>query len=92
MNVGSKFQDNDIAEINRASVHEQWVGGASTRTFTKAEGYPKGIRVDVAGTLIMTDWQSSPVSVTWNVLKGEMLPFIPQTINTASTATVIILW
>lgn len=92
MLIGSKIQQTDEAEINRGSVHEEWVGGDASRTFTKAEGYPRAIRVDVTGTLVLTDWQAVPVEVTWNVLKGEILPFSPSIIDTTSTATVVIIW
>ena len=90
MNIGSKLQDTDAAEINRGSIHELWEGGDSTRTFTAAEGWPRALRVDAAGTLIMTD--QDDISVTYNVLQGELIPFAPKTINTSSTADVQIIW
>lgn len=90
MLIGNKIQNTDIQEINRASMHELWQGGDATRTFTGAEGWPRALRVDVAGTLIMTDQDDT--SVTYNVLKGEILPFAPKTINTSSTADVVIWW
>jgi len=91
MNIGVKIQDTDLAEINRGTVHERLNGG-NARTFTKAEGLPKFIRCDADGTLVTTDWQSSPASVTYNLVKGEILNFIPQTISNTSTANIIIVW
>ena len=92
MEVGDKNQNTDIAEINRCTVHELWEGGDSTRTFTKSEGVPRCIRVNSSGTLVLTDWQSSGVQSTYNVLQGELLPFIPKIIDTSSSADIHILW
>jgi hypothetical protein len=92
MEYGSKVQPTDINNLERASVHELWEGGDSTRTFTKAEGWPRALRVDVAGTLIVKDQQSSPVQVTYNVIQGEIIPFAFSEIDTTSGASVQIWW
>lgn len=97
MVLGSKTQSTDINNLERGSVHELWEGGDSTRVFTAAEGYPRALRVDVAGTLIVKD-QADPagvravVQVTYNVVAGEILPFAFSEIDTTSGASVQIWW
>ena len=90
--LGSKTQPTNLNNLERGSVHELWEGGDATRTFTAAEGYPRALRVDVAGTLIMKDVQASPVQVTYNVVVGEILPFAVSEIDTTSGASVQIWW
>lgn len=90
--LGEKLQPTNINNLERGSVHELWEGGDATRTFTAAEGYPRALRVDVAGTLIMKDLQTVAVQVTYNVLKGEILPFAVSEIDTTSGASVQIWW
>jgi len=92
MVLGKKTQSTDINNLERGSVHELWQGGDATRVFTAAEGFPRAIRVDVAGTIIMKDQQSSPVQVTYNFLQGEIIPFAVSEIDTTSTANVQIWW
>lgn len=90
--LGQKNQDTNISNLERGSVHELWEGGDTTRTFTKTEGYPRALRVDVGGTLIMKDLQDTPVQVTYNVIQGEVLPLAISEIDTTSTASVQIWW
>jgi len=92
MQYGSKIQNTDINNLERASVHELWENGDSARVFTKAEGWPRALRVDVAGTLVIKDQQSSPVEVTYNVIQGEILPIAISNIAASSTASVVIFW
>jgi len=93
MVLGKKNQLEGISSIERASVHELWEGGDSTRTFLTTEGLPRALRVDVAGTLILKDAQDpTPVAVTYNVIQGEILPFAVSEIATGSTASVQIWW
>jgi len=92
MILGKKNQLEGISSIERASVHELWEGGDSTRTFLTTEGLPRALRVDAAGTLILKDAQVSPVQVTYNVIQGEILPFACSEIATGSTASVQIWW
>jgi len=90
MQYGNKNQDTNIENLERGSVHELWEGGDATRTFTKAEGWPRALRVDVAGTLIVTD--QTAVQVTYNVIQGEIIPFAFSAIDTTSGASVQIWW
>ena len=92
MQPGKKNQITDINSLERGSVHELWEGGDSTRTILASEGYPRALRVDVAGTLLLKDAQASPVQVTYNVIQGEILPFAISEIATTSTASVQIWW
>ena len=90
LEIDSKLKTRDINGLQSAGLHELWQGGDATKTFTAATGWPRAIRVDASGTLIMTDQDDT--SVTYNVLKGERLDFRPKTINTSSTADVQIWW
>lgn len=92
MDVGSKTQTRDISELQRGTVHVLWEGGDSTLSFTAAVGYPRALRVDVAGTLLLKDIQASPVQVTYNVIQGEIIPFSVSEIATTSTASVQVWW
>tara|TARA_R110002126_G_scaffold159771_1_gene307306 strand:+ start:79 stop:357 length:279 start_codon:yes stop_codon:yes gene_type:complete len=92
MEYGSKTQATNISNLERGSVHEHWENGDAARVFTKAEGWPRAIRVDVAGTLIIKDLSASPVEVTYNVLQAEIIPFAISNIAAASTASVQIWW
>lgn len=94
MVLGSKTQSTDINNLERGSVHELWIGGTTAdRIFTAAEGYPRAIRVDVAGILKMSDHTGTPLELDYNVIQGEILPFAPTKFETTgSTATVQIWW
>jgi hypothetical protein len=92
MQYGQKNQNTDINNLERGSVHELWENGDSARVFTKAEGWPRALRVDVAGTLIVKDQQDTPVEVTYNVIQGEILPIAISNISASSTASVQIWW
>ena len=92
MQYGQKSQNTDINNLERGSVHFLWEAGDGTLTFTKDPGWPRAFRVDVAGTLILKDQTPSPVTVTYNVIQGEILPFAASEIVSTSTASVQIWW
>ncbi len=94
MKVGSKTQSTNLENLERGSIHEEWIGGTDDdRVFTAAEGYPRAIRIDGNGVLIFKDHSASPVTLTYNVLQAELLPFIPSTlVKVGSTVTVQIWW
>ena len=92
MVLGDKTQSTDINNLERGSVHLLWENGDGDLAFTADPGYPRALRVDVAGTLILSDQTASPVVVTYNVIQGEILPFAVSKIGSASTASVQIWW
>ena len=94
MNIGSKNQTTNLENLERGSIHELWIGGTTAdRQFTAGEGWPRAIRVDVAGILKISDHTGTPVELDYNVIQGEILPFaVSKLETTGSTATVQIWW
>ncbi len=93
MVLGSKTQSTDVNNLERGSVHLLWENGDGDLTFTADPGFPRALRVDVAGTLVLSDQTATtPVVVTYNVIVGEIIPFAVSKIGTASTASVQIWW
>ena len=93
MVLGSKTQSTNLENLERGSVHLLWENGDGDLTFLAEDGFPRALRVDVAGTLILSDQTpTTPVVVTYNCIQGEILPFAVSKIGSASTASVQIWW
>ena len=93
MVLGSKTQSTNLENLERGSVHLLWENGDGDLAFTADPGFPRALRVDVAGTLILSDQTSgTPVVVLYNVIQGEIIPFAVSKIGSASTASVQIWW
>jgi hypothetical protein len=77
-----------------STVAETWKASDGDRVFTK-ENAPRFMTVNAAGALVTQDWQDAPNTITRNVLQGQELHHIPQTLvaaGTDGTTEVVLEW
>jgi len=82
------FSTNQSGLDSPAKFHEALALG-TLRAFT-ADEIPRAIRADADGIIIMKD--ADGTAVTYNVLKGEILPIRATEITTGTTIATQILW
>ncbi len=82
------FSDNNKGTTSPATVHQALA--ANTQLTFSSPDYPRAIFCQAAGSLVMID--AAGTTVTYTVTAGQIIPFSPAEITSATDIATVIWW